>query len=186
MVVVAVIPLLIVAGWYGKNAVLFQTYSTSSWLGMNVAKVTTSAAAPPVLYRLIHKGVLTPLAAHPSFEPLRTSAGAVRASCWHRSCRARPSDQDGRGSPISTTSTTSTSPTTTYGTISHISVPIPSGYAQSLSSSVRLFFYPADRYFLLLAECTTPGLLREHIRLCRRLATDAEQVHDSSKSLAGS
>ena len=78
VVVVAVVPLLIVVGWYVKNAVMFQSYSTSSWLGMNVAKVTTSSAAPSELHRLIHNGVLTPLAAHQPFEPLRNYDGLFK------------------------------------------------------------------------------------------------------------
>lgn len=36
-----IIPLLVIGGWYGKNIYLFGVKEGSSWMGMNLAKMTT-------------------------------------------------------------------------------------------------------------------------------------------------
>jgi hypothetical protein len=50
---VAAVPLLFVAVWYVKDAVLFGTNATSSWFGMNLAKTTTYRASPVQLGNLL-------------------------------------------------------------------------------------------------------------------------------------
>ncbi|HXA31791.1 MAG TPA: hypothetical protein VNV87_06000, partial [Acidimicrobiales bacterium] len=58
--------------WYVKNAVLFGTTTTSSWLGMNVARLVLYKAPPSVVAKLEHQGTLTPLARVPAFGGPRT------------------------------------------------------------------------------------------------------------------
>ncbi|MHB8219775.1 MAG: hypothetical protein ACYDHU_05550 [Acidimicrobiales bacterium] len=65
---VSVLPLLIVAGWYVKDAVLFGTDTTSSWIGMNLASTTLGVAPPSQLRAMVHSGTLTPIALDAPFS----------------------------------------------------------------------------------------------------------------------
>ncbi len=66
---VASVPLLAVGFWYAKDAAVFGTATTSSWLGMNLAKAVLFTAPPSLLTRLERQGVLTPLASVAPFSP---------------------------------------------------------------------------------------------------------------------
>ncbi|HEX3461726.1 MAG TPA: hypothetical protein VHT49_12535 [Acidimicrobiales bacterium] len=68
VLMVAAIPVLVVGGWYIKDAVLFGTSSTSSWLGMNLARDTLYGAPRPEVAAMVRDGRLTPLAAIPAFQ----------------------------------------------------------------------------------------------------------------------
>ena len=63
LLLVALLPVFCVSFWYAKNAVLFHTYTTSSWTGMNLAQITTSQATEAQLGGLIKARTLTPIAA---------------------------------------------------------------------------------------------------------------------------
>lgn len=67
---VAVPALLIVLAWYGKNLVLFGSFSASSWLGLNIAVMTTHALQPSAREVWILEGKLSPMARVPTFSPL--------------------------------------------------------------------------------------------------------------------
>jgi hypothetical protein len=69
---VAAVPVLVVLTWYVKDAVLFGTSTTSSWLGMNVARLVLFKAPPSVVSQLEHQGTLTPLASVPAFGGPKT------------------------------------------------------------------------------------------------------------------
>jgi hypothetical protein len=63
LLTVAAIPVLLVTGWVVKDAFMFGTYSTSSWIGMNLADLTlVPAARSGQLHELVREGKLTPLA----------------------------------------------------------------------------------------------------------------------------
>ena len=64
----AVIPVLVVGAWYVKDAVLFGTSSTSSWLGMNLARDTLYGAPHAEIAAMVKDGTLSPLAAIPAFQ----------------------------------------------------------------------------------------------------------------------
>jgi hypothetical protein len=66
---VAAVPLLLVSVWYVKNGVIFQSYATSSWFGMNLSKTTTNWATPGQLRRLEAKKKTLPTGGD-SFLPL--------------------------------------------------------------------------------------------------------------------
>lgn len=68
IVLVALVPVLVVAMWYGKNVVMFGTVTTSSWIGMNLAKGTLDKAPRPELQRLVADGTLTHIALIRSFS----------------------------------------------------------------------------------------------------------------------
>jgi hypothetical protein len=71
VVLVALVPVALVAGWAVKDAVQFGTITTSSWLGMNLAKTTISAAGPTRVDALVRSHVLTPFAEVPTFGGVR-------------------------------------------------------------------------------------------------------------------
>lgn len=64
----AAIPVVVVGAWYVKDAVLFGTSSTSSWLGMNLARDTLYGAPHQEITAMVKDGTLTPLAAIPAFQ----------------------------------------------------------------------------------------------------------------------
>jgi hypothetical protein len=64
---VAVVPLVLVLGWYVKDFAMFGTTTTSSWLGMNLSRSVLFRAPVPELKSLVHQGILTPLALVPAF-----------------------------------------------------------------------------------------------------------------------
>lgn len=50
------LPLLLVAGWYGKNLVLFDQFSASSWGGISLARVTIGGLTPDQRAELAAQG----------------------------------------------------------------------------------------------------------------------------------
>jgi len=59
---VLVAPLVVVGAWYLNDLVQFHTATTSSWLGMNLARSTLELDSRADLNALIHQGVLSPTA----------------------------------------------------------------------------------------------------------------------------
>lgn len=70
LAVTAAVPVLAVGLWVGKDAVLFGSFTTSSWAGMNLATSTLQEQPAPVLARLVRRGVLSPLAEITPFSPV--------------------------------------------------------------------------------------------------------------------
>jgi hypothetical protein len=68
VVMVAAIPVLVVGAWYVKDAAMFGTASTSSWLGMNMARDVLYKAPRTQIVAMERSGALTPLAGLPSFQ----------------------------------------------------------------------------------------------------------------------
>ena len=62
-------PLVVVSFWYTKNWVQFGTTSSSSWAGMNLAKVTLQEAADDEVDQMVRRGELSPQALIPPFSP---------------------------------------------------------------------------------------------------------------------
>ena len=46
VLLIAALPVLIVTLWYAKNLVMFDTFSSSSWLGMNLARDRVPLGGP--------------------------------------------------------------------------------------------------------------------------------------------
>jgi hypothetical protein len=67
VVAVAVVPLLVVVGWYVKDFVQVGTTTTSSWLGMNLARSVLYKAPAAQVVALQRQGRLDPLASIPPF-----------------------------------------------------------------------------------------------------------------------
>lgn len=67
VVAVALVPLALVAVWSIKDVWLFGTTSTSSWMGMNLARMVLYQVPPPEMKALERRGVVTSLALIPAF-----------------------------------------------------------------------------------------------------------------------
>ena len=70
VLLVAAVPLLLVGGWYAKNAGMFGTTTTSSWFGMNLASTTIARAPEAQLQKLVHEGRLSSIATKVAFGPV--------------------------------------------------------------------------------------------------------------------
>lgn len=73
----ASVPLFLLLGWCGKNAVLFDTFSTSSWMGMNLAKATLFRLPDETRERWIAEGLLTEISRIPPFSPVERYSAIV-------------------------------------------------------------------------------------------------------------
>lgn len=75
ILIASAIPLLLLLGWCGKNAVLFGTFSTSSWMGMNLAKATVFRLPDETRARWIEEGALSEISRIPPFSPVERYVG---------------------------------------------------------------------------------------------------------------
>jgi len=66
----AALPLLLVAGWYAKNLILFDSFSGSSWMGMNFARATVFRLPDETREDWIEEGVLSEISSIGPFSPL--------------------------------------------------------------------------------------------------------------------
>lgn len=69
-IAVLVAPLLVVVAWYANDAVQFGTFTTSSWIGMNLTRSTLLLDSKTDLHALVREGVLSPLVLVHPFKPL--------------------------------------------------------------------------------------------------------------------
>jgi hypothetical protein len=145
---IAVVPLLLVSVWYIKNADLFQTYTTSSWLGMNFASATTAWATPSQIRELIATHELTPIAGVGTFLPL-SAYGPTAAS--RRATGVAVLDQPTKsdGSPnFNNIAYIAISNKFLHNDLAYLKAH-PGGYAHSVTRGGILFFVPSDQYFYL-------------------------------------
>jgi hypothetical protein len=72
LVIISLIPLLLVFGWYAKNYVLFGTFNASSWVGMNLSHVTFLSPLTPLSVRKeLERGGLTHYPPKDAFRQIR-------------------------------------------------------------------------------------------------------------------
>lgn len=76
----AALPLVVIALLYAKNIALFGVPSTSSWFGMNMARITLNVQPRATLERLVRDGTLGPLALVPPLSPLADFGPLVPAT----------------------------------------------------------------------------------------------------------
>lgn len=74
---VVAVPLVLVAGLMVKNQVLFGSFSTSSWLGWNLQRVTIDELPQGDRDQLIADGTLSPMAAYAVFLPIEKYDGVT-------------------------------------------------------------------------------------------------------------
>ena len=68
IVLCAVIPTLLVAGWYGKNYYLFGTFSASTWMGLGLSNISTLMIPKAELAPLVQDGTLSKFALISRYE----------------------------------------------------------------------------------------------------------------------
>jgi len=64
----ALLPLLLVFGWYTKNHVVFGEFAAGTWGGMNLSKITTFRLPEKQRKQVIRSGELSQFAAYPPFR----------------------------------------------------------------------------------------------------------------------
>jgi hypothetical protein len=142
-VAVAAVPVVVMGGWYLKNGVMFGTYTTSSWLGMNLSSVTLNLAGRGQIADMVRRGQLTPIAGVHAFSPLATYV--PRFAQVHRT-----------GVPALDEPTTGTGQVN-YNNLVYVSVSKqylhddlayiraePGAYARHVAEAGRAWFVPAD------------------------------------------
>jgi hypothetical protein len=148
VLVVAVLPVILVGGWFLNDLAQFGTLTTSSWLGMNLAEATLASAPPGVVTHLVARGTLTPIADVTPFAPV--SAYVPRfAPIPHTGTPAldEPTKSDGN---------------VNYNDLIYVKVSElylhddlafiraePGMYARTVAKGVALWFVPGDEYFVI-------------------------------------
>lgn len=81
LVLISLIPVLLVFGWYAKNYYLFGTFSTSSWAGMNLSHVTFFSPLIPQSVRdeLVRQKELSPYPVAEAFRSIDDYKGFMSA-----------------------------------------------------------------------------------------------------------
>ncbi len=74
---VAIIPLLLVTGWYTKNLLLFNSFSGSSWMGMNFARATVFRLPDQTREDWIEEGILSEISRIGPFSPIENYEGII-------------------------------------------------------------------------------------------------------------
>ncbi len=151
VVAVAAVPLVVVLTWYVKDAALFGTTTTSSWLGMNLSRDVLYKAPPSEIARMQQEGTLTPLASVPAF-------GAPGAYV-PKFVRARPSSIAALGA------LTKADGATNFNNPIYISVSSqylrddiafirahPSEYAADVGDSMQVWLVSTDQNFINSAD----------------------------------
>ena len=67
----AAVPLILVVGWYGKNYLLFGTFSSSTWMGLGLSNITTLTVPRSKLEPLVKEGTLSEFALVSRYEDTR-------------------------------------------------------------------------------------------------------------------
>lgn len=68
VVIAALVPLLVVFGWYTKNLVVFGEFTAGTWGGMNLSNLTTFRLPEKDIRRMMKSGELSKFAAYPPFR----------------------------------------------------------------------------------------------------------------------
>ncbi|MEN8163494.1 MAG: hypothetical protein ABFS37_05150, partial [Acidobacteriota bacterium] len=76
-VTVLLLPVLLVAGWYAKNQLMFGFFGPSSWLGLSLAKTATARLDPADREAMVSSEVLSPYALVKPFSPLEDYESAA-------------------------------------------------------------------------------------------------------------
>ncbi|HSJ89341.1 MAG TPA: hypothetical protein VK909_19170 [Anaerolineales bacterium] len=157
LVLVSLIPVLLVFGWYAKNYFLFGTFSASSWVGMNLSHVTFLSPLTPLSVRKeLEAAGLTHYPPRDSFRRIQDYDGLIPTPVR-------------RGIPVLDEEITSTagtnfnhsfylqlSPLMLKDAIRFIRLR-PGLYLASVKQGFMIYFHSSSDY-LLLKDKTTPTL----------------------------
>jgi hypothetical protein len=76
------IPALLVVSLYAKNGLVFGSFSASSWLGMNMARVLVTPYPAQERERLVREGRIDPISLASPFAPLERYPRELREPGW--------------------------------------------------------------------------------------------------------
>ena len=142
----AAVPLSLVLVWYVKDAVLFGTASTSSWLGMNLAQMTIYQAPTDQVSSLVGRHMLTRLAEIPPFAvPDLYSPRFVTVPRYGIRALDDKESDDGVAN-FNNLVYLYISPKYLHDSISYI-VDEPGTYAGNVQRSIGVWMLPSDQYF---------------------------------------
>jgi hypothetical protein len=144
----AVVPVLVVVLWYGKNLVQVGEFSGSTWFGMNSSKMTNSMLTVPERGVLYDNGTISAVSMVPPFSDPDKYAGAIP--------RPGPTgipvlDQEMKPSGVPNfNNTLFVAVSRQYGRdASRILAARPSAYLRGLAESYLLYFLPSSAYLFL-------------------------------------
>jgi hypothetical protein len=72
VVLAGLIPLAVISGLYSKNWILFGSFSSSTWLGMNMDVITAHQLTPEEALDLSRRGLISPISLIDAGSPIRT------------------------------------------------------------------------------------------------------------------
>jgi hypothetical protein len=141
------IPLAIVLSLYVKNTLVFEQFTASSWLGMNVANLAIKRLDPARRESLIQAGILSPIARVPPFSPV---------DAYSRTSR----DADATGAVL--TAATKTGGSTNYNHVRYLAVSqqylqdalravrsAPDEFLRNVRLGLQVFALPSSDHWLL-------------------------------------
>uniref|UniRef100_A0A7C4GFV7 Glycosyltransferase RgtA/B/C/D-like domain-containing protein n=1 Tax=candidate division WOR-3 bacterium TaxID=2052148 RepID=A0A7C4GFV7_UNCW3 len=146
--VAAVIPLLVVTGWYAKNLARFGQFSASTWGGMSFAKMTNGMLSPTERRELYQAGLITGVSLVPPFSDLQ-SYGQIAERVQRTGIPVLDEPAKPSGVP-------------NYNHLAYIEISRrvgedawrilrakPTAYLRGLAESWLIFFLPTDGYVFL-------------------------------------
>ncbi|MEI6453218.1 MAG: hypothetical protein WCO31_01350 [Actinomycetes bacterium] len=152
VLLVALLPVLIVGGWYAKNLILFGTPSTSSWAGINISRIALFNSDPAQIRQLIAQHKLSAMALSPGFRPLNAEIwGYTGHKILYPHTGVKALDQIKKSNQQDNTNNKA------YIEISralltedlHSVTHTPGHYFHNVEKSVAIWFTPSDENFLL-------------------------------------
>ncbi len=147
VLLVALVPLALVAFWYLKNAALFGTSATSSWLGMNLADITTYEATPAQISTLVREGKVNDLIHIPPFSQLSDYGPQYRHARTGVPVLDAPTKTDGNLN-LNNIAYIRISDQYLHNDLAYIET-FPGGYLHTASRATILFFVPPGQYYFL-------------------------------------
>jgi hypothetical protein len=149
VVLLAALPLVVVFGWYLKDALVFGTYSTSSMLGMNLAKTTLLTAPPGTVQALVTEGRLSPIALQTPFQSARAYEPAFARPTTNSDKLLREVNKRDRAGPnLDNAAEIAVSNAYLRADLAFIGAR-PGSYLASIGKGIALWFVPSEQYSFL-------------------------------------
>ncbi len=150
----AAIPFLASLGWHVKNAAIFGVFTSSTWLGFNLTRITVGKLEAAEREQLIADGTLTQVAAIPPFMPLSAYPDEIAAPI-RAQVRIFPAadilrdESKSDGSPNFHYAGYITLARQYQENAFRLIMRKPGFYAKQVVNTSGIFFLPSSNYFLL-------------------------------------
>ena len=137
----AVLPVLVVALWYGKNYYYFGAFSGSTWMGLGLSNISTLVATREELQPLVEDGRLTPFALVSRYQQM--TAVHLAAVAAHRHSGAGPARKSSGVYNFNNEQLIAINRYYTHDAVTVIRT-YPFSYVVGLFIANRLFFSPSN------------------------------------------